>query len=271
MREIRIAVVALEKQYISRAEALSRQLNLDFVSADLHLHRGHQHQGGQHQGDLAHYCYFLCYGIEGLHLQSAASLSPSPLRVNFADKSFSYRRKHSGKSQAIAKAVGIKPRATLSILDATAGLGKDSFVLASLGCEMQLLERSPVVHALLQDGIQRALESRDEVLVSIARRITLHLGDAETWFKKLPVADVIYLDPMFPVRTKSAKVKKDMVVLQNILDHGDDIVPLLSSAIKCARYRVVLKRPRKAALIEGFSPNYQLLGKSSRYDVYLTV
>src|SRR5690606_13621745 len=112
--------------------------------------------------------------------------------------------------QVIAKAVGIQPGIRPSVLDATAGLGRDAFVLASLGCEMILIERQPIIAALLEDGLARGMADAD--VRQVVQRMALRQGNAielmRQWQGEAP--QVAYLDPMFPHREKSALVKKEM-------------------------------------------------------------
>ena len=169
----------------------------------------------------------------------------------------------------VAKAVGLqKTRAALHIVDATAGLGQDAFVLASLGCTVTLFERNPVIHALLADGLARAALNVD--CAAIVERMRLLEGSSIEWLARpgTEAADVVYLDPMFPHRDKSALVKKEMQVFRTIVGDDEDSAQLLAAALERARYRVVVKRPRKASAIEGAEPTTRIEGKSSRYDVY---
>ena len=85
----------------------------------------------------------------------------------------------------------------------------------------------------------------------------------------LEEVDVIYLDPMFPERTKSAKVKKNMQVLQQYLGHEDEPAGLLDTCLLTARRRVVVKRPRYAGWLDACKPSQEITGKSSRFDIYL--
>ncbi len=79
---------------------------------------------------------------------------------------------------------------------------------------------------------------------------------------------VIYLDPMFPHRDKSALVKKEMRVFRPLVGDDLDAPALLEAALALATHRVVVKRPRKAPIIDGPKPSHGLEGKSSRYDIY---
>jgi 16S rRNA (guanine1516-N2)-methyltransferase len=104
--------------------------------------------------------FCLCVDKNGVSLGQSGKKAPGPVRVDFLTGKAKHRLNYGGgKGQLLAKAVGINKRAGLKVLDATAGLGQDSFVLASLGCEVTLLERSPIVRALLIDGMQRGLAS----------------------------------------------------------------------------------------------------------------
>ncbi|QSP96322.1 class I SAM-dependent methyltransferase [Marinobacter salinisoli] len=216
-------------------------------------------------------CAVLLYSDDqGLCLQITGKGAPGPVRVDFVAGKMGYRREHGGGvGQLVAKAVGLqKTRAALHVLDATAGLGQDAFVLASLGCTVTLFERNPVIHALLADGLARAALNVD--CAPIIRRMTLKSGSSIKWLAEADPesVDVVYLDPMFPHRDKSALVKKEMQVFRRIVGDDDDSAELLHAALKCVRYRVVVKRPRKAPAIEGTAPATVVEGKSSRYDIY---
>lgn len=189
--------------------------------------------------------------------------------VDFLSAKSEYRRLHGGgRSQLIAKAVGIKPKQTLKILDVTAGFGQDAYVLACLGCEMTLLERSPIVYQLLEDAMQRA---RTHAEFRALKMELLHV-DALEYLNALDTEnypDVIYVDPMFPARQKSALVKKEMRMLKAVV--GDDMGAdeLLAQALKKAKKRVVVKRSKLAPPLKGLEPDLIFKGKSSRFDVYV--
>ncbi|MYM65059.1 class I SAM-dependent methyltransferase [Pseudomaricurvus sp. HS19] len=202
-----------------------------------------------------------------LSLWSLGRKAPGPVRVEFAGGAADHRRKFGGGSgQMIAKAVGVKLSRPLTVLDATAGLGRDAFVLAGLGCQVLLQERQPVVAALLQDGLRRAGLSADPEVRGIIARMTLLQADS---LAAMPSADVVYLDPMFPERSKSASVKKEMALFHHLVGADSDADGLLERALQAARYRVVVKRPRKAPFLADCKPSYELSGKTSRYDIYV--
>lgn len=217
----------------------------------------------------AEFKYLLVVTNQGLELRQVGSKT-KPILIDFLSNASNYRRLHGGgRGELIARAVGLKKQAKLFVLDATAGLGQDAFVLACLGCQVHCLERSPIIAALLQDALDRLLahEEWKDLPLSLTQI------DAKHYLSRYPdnqiLPDVIYLDPMFPPRSKTALVKKEMRWLQDLLGHEDDVVELLQLALKVARKRVVIKRPRLAPVIDGLRPSLQVCGKSSRFDVYL--
>ncbi len=213
--------------------------------------------------------FALQVSVDGLQLQDLGHAAPGPLRVDFIEGALAHRRQFGGGSgQMIAKAIGIQPGVRPTVLDATAGLGRDAFVLACLGCQVHMIERNPIVAALLADGLRRG--RLDIQVAGIVQRMPLLIGDAITlmsaWAEEAP--QVIHLDPMFPSRDKSALVKKEMRLFKPLVGADDDAPELLAAALTLATHRVVVKRPRKAPAIVGTPPTYSLDGKSSRYDIY---
>jgi 16S rRNA (guanine1516-N2)-methyltransferase len=202
----------------------------------------------------------------GLQKTNTASL---PLYVDFLEGKAAYRRQNTSlRKEILARAMGLKSNTNPKIVDATAGLGRDSFILASLGFEIILLERSPVIGTLLEDGLQRA--AKDPAVADIIKRMHFEASDSAIILPQIAkIADIIYLDPMFPERTKSALVKKDMQILHDIIGADTDADELLKTALACAARRVVVKRPRLAAFLANMTPSFSLPGSSSRFDVYL--
>ncbi len=212
----------------------------------------------------------------GLSLSQIAEDNLLSIRADFYSPTVNYRRqKGGGKGQMIAKAIGLNSPTAPHVLDATAGLGGDAFVLASLGCPVTMVERVPEVHALLADGLRVAGawgSAKDQTLIAILKRMTLVESDAAKYMQTLEDTkkpEVVYLDPMFPLRIKSAQVKKEMHVFHQLIGKDVDADLLLQTAQECAQKRVVVKRPRIAPFLAGLEPNYTLEGRSNRYDVYL--
>ncbi|WP_298634272.1 class I SAM-dependent methyltransferase [uncultured Umboniibacter sp.] len=185
--------------------------------------------------------------------------------VDFDNGAMQYRVKHGGGfGQAVAKACALSPRVLPSVLDMTAGLGRDGFVLASLGCDVTLVERQPIVHALLADGLRRAESSLDSR--NIVRRISLRRGDSSELVGQQ--YEVVYVDPMFPERKKSAAVKKEMAAFHQLVGTDEDADLLLAKALEFATHRVVVKRPKGAPFLADRKPSQSLTGKSGRFDIY---
>jgi 16S rRNA (guanine1516-N2)-methyltransferase len=191
------------------------------------------------------------------------------LRIDFVEGSVAHRlRFGGGRGQPLAKAMGLTDGRTPTMVDATAGLGRDAFLLASLGAQVTLIERSEKMHALLADGLARAAAEGGE-LAEIIGRMTLRLGDAKDLLPQLE-ADAVLVDPMHPERKKSALVKLELRQVRDIVGEDDNALELMQVALEHARKRVVLKWPVKADSIPGLKPfSHQILGKTTRYDVFM--
>lgn len=197
------------------------------------------------------------------------SVEPDQLTVDFIGGAVGYRfRAGGGRGQALPKAVGMKDGKNPLVVDATAGLGRDAFLLASLGAQVILIERSPQMHRLLQEGMARALAEGGEV-AEVIGRMTLLFGDAKELLPTLH-PDVVLVDPMHPPRKNSALVKKEMILIREIVGTDEDAIDLMRVALTVASKRVVLKWPQGAAPMTGIRPaSHQITGKSTRYDVYM--
>jgi 16S rRNA (guanine1516-N2)-methyltransferase len=215
--------------------------------------------------------YLLVDG-QRISIQQGGKKAPGPVFVDFVNGASAHRRKYGGgKGQSIAKAVGISSAYKPSVLDATAGLGRDAFVLASLGCDVTMVERHPVVYLLLQSGL--TLAQGDHEISDIMARMKLLQGNSiellANWFElNNPQPDIVYLDPMFPHSTASAEAKKEMKLFRTLVGADLDEDQLWAQADRIARCRIVVKRPAKAPPLAGKSPSYTLAGKANRFDVY---
>ncbi len=245
-----LAVTAADAHHAAHAVELAAELRLPLVEASK-------------DGLL------LLVDDDGLRLSEPGS--GASLRCDLATGRAGYRRRHGGGTgQALARAVGLRGRARPDVLDATAGLGRDGFELAGLGCRVTLVERAPVIHALLRDGLARAAHSDP----ATCERIQLLCRDALELLRELDAdelethPDVIYLDPMHPPRTKAALVRKEMRLLRAVVGVDADADELVDAALHAARERVVVKRPARAAPLAGREPDWQVTGRTTRYDVY---
>lgn len=198
--------------------------------------------------------------------------SEGPVHCEFTGGAFGYRRAQPLRRELLARAAGFKG-APLHAIDMTAGLGRDAAVLALLGCRVTAIERHPVVFALLEDGLRRARNAPDAP-DALAERLTLVRADACDYLDALPAdarPDVIYLDPMFPERTRSALVKKEMRLLSRLVGAEEDADRLLEAALRTGCHRVVVKRPLHAPHLVAplvRQPPLQFRGRSARFDVY---
>lgn len=247
---IKISVTTNLPELIPVAERWAKNLNLPFSAT-----------GSDYQ---------ILITNKGLALHKTGDKA-HPLYLDFLAGKANYRRLHTSlRREALARAMGLKNHTQVKIVDATAGLGQDSFMLAALGFEITLLERSTIIHALLADALKRA--RLDDKIAPVIERLTLIQTDAINWMQNLDAKkrpDIIYLDPMFPSRAKSALGKKDMRYFHEIIGEDIDSATLLPTALACATKRVVVKRPRLAEHLAGLSPTFSQSGSSCRFDVYL--
>ena len=181
-------------------------------------------------------------------------------------------------SELIVKAVKIRGMHKLRILDATAGLGEDSFLLAAAGHEVLLCEYNKVIFSLLQDAVSRAKQSDD--ICEIAGRMKCICADSISICERIrlkePVyesqifePDVVFLDPMFPEKTKNSLTNKKLQLFQKLEAPCTTEQDLLSSAFQINAKKVVVKRPLKGDYLAGKKPGYSIEGKTIRYDCYV--
>lgn len=154
-------------------------------------------------------------------------------------------------------------RGVNDIGDATAGWGRDAWLLAYRGFRVTLYERNPYLHVLLQQALNEALQQAQTA--AVAQRMQFRAGDA---CDVLGQHEAIYLDPMYPARKKSAKVGLEMQVLQDLLHSqpSDEEALLLRARQQAAR--VVVKRPQNAPFLALQPPHHSIDAPNTRYDVY---
>jgi len=204
-----------------------------------------------------------------LEITQPGKRAPGPVFIDFVSGRSAHRRQFGGgRGQPLARALGLKGGKKPTVIDATAGLGRDAFVLATLGCQVTLIERSLVIAALLEDGLQRALQ--DGETAEIASQMQLLQGDAALLITEQACPDVIYLDPMYPESGKKAQVKKEMQLFRQLVGPDLDSEALLEVALAHALKRVVVKRPAKATPLDGPQPSASVSSPNTRYDLYFT-
>jgi 16S rRNA (guanine1516-N2)-methyltransferase len=249
-----LAVACTGPALLAQAEELAARLRLPLAEPG-----GRQHQ-----------LLLRCTGAGLELLKPDDHKMTGTVRVDFTAGAIDFRRQQPGK-EILLRAVGCKGKARPAVLDATGGLGRDSFLLAAAGCQVQIVEQEPVIAALLADGLERARLC--PATAEIAARIRLTVGDAVAFLQAMQVqherAEVICLDPMFPERRKSALVKKELQLLQLLAPADPAADQLLLSAALAAASRVAVKRPVKAPFLAGLAPSHSLSGKTVRFDVYL--
>ncbi len=260
-------LLVTDASQLARAETVAQQYKLDYelmLCDKLHLK--------QLKKRFSTYPYLLILNAEGFEFCNTAQLMTGTVKVDFLSGKFSHRLRTTGiKQELLAKAVGIKTKQRPRVLDATAGLGRDGFLLASFGCVVTMIERHPIIALLLADGLSRAKMDASLSLV-VKNNIEFYQVDAIEhmvgleWYKR---PDVVYLDPMFPDQKSSAKAKKEMQLFRLAAGGHADTSALLNQALQCATTRVVVKRPLQGPSISGHDPSFQIKGASTRYDVYL--
>ena len=193
------------------------------------------------------------------------------LKCSFIEGPILHRLKYAkGRGQNLAKAVGFKFNKNRTIIDATAGLGYDAFILASLGANVTLIERSEKIYDLLKGAISEAKLYGGEIS-KIVNRMNLLFGDSKDILPNI-APEVILIDTMYKDRKKSALVKNDMRLVREVVGSDSDHVELINVALNNASKRVVIKQPRYAETLDNIKGcSHQILGKTIRYDVYVTI
>jgi len=199
---------------------------------------------------------------EGLFLMDESGLK---IRGDFT-KMLPRLKANNLNGEMLVKAARIKNVSCPVAVDATAGMGEDSLLLAAAGFRVKLFERDPVIAALLADTLRRSAQKPE--LADIVSRMELTCADSLEELPRLGfVPDVVVLDPMFPGRTKSASVKKKFQLIHQLERPCDTEEELLAAALSCGAHKIVIKRPLKGAYLAGRKPSYSLSGKAIRYDV----
>ncbi len=192
----------------------------------------------------------------------------TPLSIDFLEPQWLRRfQKVHNETQLIKRAIGISPKENIQVWDATAGLGRDAMVLASLGYRVISVERSEIVYLMLKDAYRRALDSSE--LKETLSRLNFVFGDSKKLLGQLAAnerPEVIYLDPMYPSSKKSAQPKKEMQILRKILGSDENLKELLAIAKKTAIKKVIVKNSPRADFDE--VPKHSLESKSVRFDIF---
>ena len=187
------------------------------------------------------------------------------LRADFARLLPRLRPDRLGR-ELLVRAARVRGAEAPTAVDATAGLGEDSLLLAAAGFTVTMFEQDPVIAALLRDALERA--ANEPQLAGTVARMGLVEGDSVAGLRELDFSpDVVFLDPMFPGRTKSAAVKKKFQLLHHLERPCDNEDELLDAALAARPRKIVIKRPPKGPWLAGAKPSHSLAGKAVRYDV----
>ena len=177
------------------------------------------------------------------------------------------------QGEMLVKSVRIKGQTDLFVLDGTAGLGEDSFLLAAAGWDVILCEHNEVIFELLRDTIERAQET--EEISEIANRMHPLFIDGVTACESVSAGtfdahpNVIFLDPMFPKKTKNSLTNKKLQLFQKLESPCSTEEELFAAACKTNAAKVVVKRPVKGTYLAGKKPSHSIAGKTVRYDCYV--
>ena len=249
MQPDNVVIFTGDDKYKERAFELSQKLEAGIVCA---------------KDELAEASLALMFDENGLFLTD----NKNSIRADFSHL-LTRMKKGVVDTELVVRAARFKKGGNdLTVLDATAGFGEDSALLAAAGFSVKLYEKDPVIAALLEDAIGRAKET--EELLEVASRMELVCGDSISAMRNMEKSpDVIYLDPMFPERKKSALIKKKFQLLQKLEMPCENEAELLEAAFAAAPRKIVVKRPAKGACLAGKKPSHAIAGKAVRYDVYI--
>lgn len=261
-----LVITVLENQYLHVAQQLANKTGLPLVPPQSAQKPDTTHNNEHWQLQL---------DANDLRIVRPDGLAMS---VNFINSKAQRRSNEKNiLQQPLSKALGIKAFKKRSeraptVVDGTAGLGQDAWLIARLGCSVTLIEQSPVLSTMLEFAVQKALAHDD--YQSTARLLNVEKANASHYLatNTNSAADIVFLDPMYPARRKQALVKKEMQMLHELVGPDNNNEQLLSSALNHARYRVIVKRPKSAEFLTGTEDwSGQLTSVSSpntRFDIY---
>tara|TARA_A100001015_G_scaffold269833_1_gene321841 strand:+ start:337 stop:1074 length:738 start_codon:yes stop_codon:yes gene_type:complete len=189
----------------------------------------------------------------------------TPLKIDIKKGALGWRLARAQHETHLKKAIG-KTDQPLRILDATAGLLRDSMIMLALGHSVTAYEQSKILYTMLNNELNQLSET-DSNLLNFQ---LINSNVCETKFSDESF-DVIYFDPMYPEDRASSARRSDLKKINSILE----IEGLASDPESTFTYlrnipstKLIVKRPLKADAFEG-SINYQITGKSVRFDIYL--
>ena len=209
--------------------------------------------------------YFV-YDTNGLSFVKDSINPKEILHIDFLKGTLGWRLKRVNHERNLRKALG-KTDKQLSIFDSTAGLLTDTMIFLSLGHKVVAVEQSKIIYSLVKDAILRAKNKIPE----LKNLIFFNDNSLEVYKSISKGFDVIYLDPMYPSSHKKNKKSgrlaniKKILEIENLTDNGENLV---KDFFNLGYKKIILKRPLKYR--KNYSNiNYQVLGKTTRFDIYL--
>ena len=202
-----------------------------------------------------------------LKLKSLQHKEWLPFFIDFNSNKLTLRKNQTGLKSELARAIGIKKDFKPYVLDTTAGLGRDSFLIASLGCNVKMIERNSVIFELLNNALENA--KTDEKLYDIIQKMILINDNSINFLKNTKeVFDVVYIDPMFPKNNKTRLVKKEMQLFREVVGDDLDSIELLNVALSTQTKRVVVKRMLNSSYLDNKKPDFEITRTTIRFDIY---
>ena len=208
---------------------------------------------------------FIDLRMNGLHFTKDSTNLSSSLHVDFLSGSMGWRLKRTEHETSIKKAIG-KNKEDITIFDGTAGLLSDTIIFLALGHKVVACEQSKIIFLLVNNAIERAKPE-----LPFLKNLLFLNAKSETQYKETDNIDIVYLDPMYPEPSKNVLRSGDISTINHILhiENIDDGGDTIFFSIKENNFKkIILKRPIKADIIDK-NINYQVKGKSTRFDIYI--
>lgn len=217
------------------------------------------------QNYAAHQDFLLQIEDNEISLSSEINQQKTRFAYSFLDPKLHKRADQ--KNQLLLKACNNKKREIHSVVDLTAGWGRDSFILATHGQQVRMVEQNTLIYSCLDYLLKTAQQEEDN---AVYQRLSISHQNSLDFLKTQDpgVIDCFYIDPMFPSHKSTARPSKELQILQ-LLTENQDILELFEQALNCARCRVVVKRPLHAPTLTEIKPDIVYKEKTIRFDVYL--
>ena len=197
------------------------------------------------------------FNKEGVELINNNYKKPVSIMIDFFDKRMNNKIKQrlSGKKDIFHK---LFPKKNSTLLDCTAGYGRDGYILRSMGFNVTMIENSPIISLLLNDALKK-LKLSDFIMYH--GNSYDYLSHSEKYY------DYIYIDFMFNKLKKNSLSSKNDETLKLISFQENDKNNIIRLAIKKSNSRVVVKEP-KNSLSNILKPEYTIKTKLLNFNIY---